>query len=506
MKNLAIGSTVIVCENVLMNKKNQMIFGSANAQLQYFMQRAKVSVTNATYIRADSYFNGTIRIPALYQNVCNCDYLTFTNPSGKRFYAVVNGASYIDVTTTEISFTVDMFQTYMFDFKLEQQDLVRAMVKGERVGDNTEPESQPFDDSMEYVFNKEIHNFKDELVIMCYIRPRLALSMGGETHPSDPPTGLTTFNGLTYGGWILLYPYTTAGLTAFNKNINSVDFLVSNEIDGIYIVPNINRAFFRNQIPDDGVVWTWTEVMFDNVQSATFTYQLPIADVLGNLKNKKCLQAPFTTFKVGTVGNWTPDLDLGHVKNNGTNFEIKVTCSLELQPYPRLRIWVADYNIKDGGVNEDYQVVIDCPQVSNTQTGNWLPSLMQILKAPLNVPSVLGALQVEQHRVGQTQAGGFGVGLCIANYSIMFLLSQSHDIGRWDNYFSHYGYAQNVQLITGWNIYMRQNWDYVQFNNANITGKIPQKAKDEIADIFNNGVTLWYNDIYNYNRDNPDRG
>lgn len=53
---------------------------------------------------------------------------------------------------------------------------------------------------------------------------------------------------------------------------------------------------------------------------------------------------------------------------------------------------------------------------------------------------------------------------------------------------------------------MRQNWDYVQFNNANITGKIPQKAKDEIADIFNNGVTLWYNDIYNYNRDNPDRG
>ena len=138
MKNLAIGSTVIVCENVLMNKKNQMIFSSANAQLQYFMQRAKVSVTNATYIRADSYFNGTIRIPALYQNVCNCDYLTFTNPSGKRFYAVVNGASYIDVTTTEISFTVDMFQTYMFDFKLEQQDLVRAMVKGERVGDNTE--------------------------------------------------------------------------------------------------------------------------------------------------------------------------------------------------------------------------------------------------------------------------------------------------------------------------------------------------------------------------------
>ena len=289
MKNLAIGSTVIVCENVLMNKKNQMIFGSANAQLQYFMQRAKVSVNNATYIRADSYFNGTIRIPALYQNVCNCDYLTFTNPSGKRFYAVVNGASYIDVTTTEISFTVDMFQTYMFDFKLEQQDLVRAMVKGERVGDNTEPESQPFDDSMEYVFNKEIHNFKDELVIMCYIRPRLALSMGGETHPSDPPTGLTTFNGLTYGGWILIYPYTTAGLTAFNKNINSVDFLVSNEIDGIYIVPNINRAFFRNPIPDDGVVWTWTEVMFDNVGGGSLTLTLPICNVYISVTCIRCV-------------------------------------------------------------------------------------------------------------------------------------------------------------------------------------------------------------------------
>ena len=204
------------------------------------------------------------------------------------------------------------------------------MVKGERVGDNTEPESQPFDDSMEYVFNKEIHNFKDELVIMCYIRPKLALSMDGETHPSDPPIGLTTFNGLTYGGWILLYPYTTAGLTAFNNQINSINFLVSNEIDGIYIVPNINRAFFRNPIPDEGVVWTWTEVMFDNVGGGSLTLTLPISDVLGKLKNKKCLQAPFTTFKVGTVGNWTPDLDLGHVKNDGTNFEIKTAYSLEL--------------------------------------------------------------------------------------------------------------------------------------------------------------------------------
>ena len=105
---------------------------------------------------------------------------------------------------------------------------------------------------------------------------------------------------------------------------------MSNEIDGIYIVPNINHSFFKNPISDEGILWTWNEVMFNNVGGGSLTLTLPIADVLGKLKNKKCLQAPFTTFKVGTVGNWTPDLDLGHVKNDGTNFEIKTAYSLEL--------------------------------------------------------------------------------------------------------------------------------------------------------------------------------
>ena len=61
-----------------------------------------------------------------------------------------------------------------------------------------------------------------------------------------------------------------------------------------------------------------------------------------------------------------------------------------------------------------------------------------------------------------------------------------------DNYFSRFGYQVNTtKAIT---ITNRENFDYVQTTDCNITGNIPQEDIEELEAIFNNGLTIWHNE------------
>lgn len=61
-----------------------------------------------------------------------------------------------------------------------------------------------------------------------------------------------------------------------------------------------------------------------------------------------------------------------------------------------------------------------------------------------------------------------------------------------DNYFTRFGYQVNTtKAIT---ITNRENFDYVQTTDCNITGNIPQEDIEELEAIFNNGVTIWHNE------------
>lgn len=61
-----------------------------------------------------------------------------------------------------------------------------------------------------------------------------------------------------------------------------------------------------------------------------------------------------------------------------------------------------------------------------------------------------------------------------------------------DNYFTRFGYQVNTtKAIT---ITNRENFDYVQTTECNLTGNIPQEDIEELEAIFNNGLTIWHNE------------
>lgn len=61
-----------------------------------------------------------------------------------------------------------------------------------------------------------------------------------------------------------------------------------------------------------------------------------------------------------------------------------------------------------------------------------------------------------------------------------------------DNYFTRFGYQVNTtKAIT---ITNRENFDYVQTTDCNLTGDIPQEDIEELEAMFNNGLTIWHNE------------
>jgi hypothetical protein len=99
-----------------------------------------ISLKNYTYLRTNA---GTIRIEAKYEDVYNYNYLVFRNKNfeNKYWYAFITGASYISNEVTDIYFTIDVMQSYMFDYTLEQSYIERQHASSDVWYENTQPEN-----------------------------------------------------------------------------------------------------------------------------------------------------------------------------------------------------------------------------------------------------------------------------------------------------------------------------------------------------------------------------
>ena len=60
-----------------------------------------------------------------------------------------------------------------------------------------------------------------------------------------------------------------------------------------------------------------------------------------------------------------------------------------------------------------------------------------------------------------------------------------------DDFFSMFGYKVNSVKVP--NIGTRENWNYIQTIDIQITGAIPNDDMSELRDIYNSGVTIWNN-------------
>lgn len=122
--------------------ENTYRFASLSAQQNFFSspKRVKFQLENLQYLRTGE---NSIKVEKDTASLYDCNYLMFQNTgyrdaSGRArwFYAFIDRVDYVNEATSEIVYTIDPMQTWLFDFKFADCMVEREHVRDDRIGKN----------------------------------------------------------------------------------------------------------------------------------------------------------------------------------------------------------------------------------------------------------------------------------------------------------------------------------------------------------------------------------
>ena len=121
--------------------QNEIYFVSSTAQYNYFNGKAKYTLGNYSYQRTGA---GVIRVGLPEGGLHDCSYLMFQNTAyeNKWFYAFITDTEYVNDNTSDVFFTIDEVQTWLFEMTLKPSMIERNHVTAneDTVGANINPE------------------------------------------------------------------------------------------------------------------------------------------------------------------------------------------------------------------------------------------------------------------------------------------------------------------------------------------------------------------------------
>jgi len=141
MAYIAPNTWITLCSNVPLDNSydHQLTFANVAAQRAYFLSKKVVELSANSYQRVMS---NKLRIACTMAQAVQCNYLYFSNDSfeNKWFYAFITGWEYINNVTTEITYEIDVFQSFWFDVDIKSAFVEREHSLTDNVGENTVPE------------------------------------------------------------------------------------------------------------------------------------------------------------------------------------------------------------------------------------------------------------------------------------------------------------------------------------------------------------------------------
>lgn len=120
--------------------EHTLYWPNKEGQHAYFLTKAKYRVDNMSYQRAK---RGRVRVQYKVEDLYDCNYIAFQNSSfgNKWFYAFIDDVTYVNNITSEISYTIDVIQTWITEMDLQQCFVVREHSVTDVAGDNRVPEN-----------------------------------------------------------------------------------------------------------------------------------------------------------------------------------------------------------------------------------------------------------------------------------------------------------------------------------------------------------------------------
>lgn len=128
-------------------------FNTLAEQTNYFINKTKYTFDKLTYQRVTA---ESIKLDIAYDDMLDVNYMMFKNDSvpGKWFYAFITQYEFISQNVTRVSYQLDVYQTYLFDFKFQTTYVEREHTK--RFDDDGLPIINTLDEGLNYGSDYEI--------------------------------------------------------------------------------------------------------------------------------------------------------------------------------------------------------------------------------------------------------------------------------------------------------------------------------------------------------------
>lgn len=518
-------SVIRVLRNVPLDNtyEHTIYFASKVLQQNYFMSLTAYSFTQQTYQRVQ---NNKMRVQRNANDLYNCNYVMFQNTSygDKWFYAFILGVEYINNATAEITFEIDVMQTWHFDYNLgqcfvEREHSVRDDMYGNLVEENLECGQETVATSVD---NIDLNRMNVAMLVGKYGNNALSGSVYNNVYtPLDVRAGISA------------------------SDTRSLDYAINQVVD----------AGGENAIV---AIYQYPAVLGDTTATSPYTTTKTITQNTANIngyvpKNKKLFSYPYSSIIVSNNSGQTAQYkwELWGTKNQATFAMHGVLATV-----PSCFCYPTNYR----GISNDYDSGITLnsfPQCAWTgdafkawwaqnknsvttslvagaitgAVGLGLAAVMPVGAAGAmagasyvtrgalaatgvrtvthtasNVATALARVNDLQNTPaqvhGQSQMDSMNAGIGRIKYTFYSMTIRAEYAKIIDEYFNVYGYATKRVKVP--NTSARPFWNYTKTSGCVIHGSVPADDAKAICHIYDSGITFWRDGAYvgNYTLNN----
>lgn len=496
--------------------EHTVLFSDVSAQNNYFHGNINIlskRINRNTYFRIE---RGVMRVEATAKELYNCNYLAFQNSSfaEKWFYAFVTNVEYVNNSTVDVSFELDVMQTYMFDYTPKESFVLREHVVDDTVGANLLSEPVEIGELTASSIVQSSHFGTSSLLLGHAFYESGQTTTGGIFH--NLPTGLN------YG----VFPISTStigDLKNFLKAVNDVD--KQSSVVSMTVVPSAFIGTGQDVVMLNDTISKPSSLhgyVPRNKKLLTYPYNALVVHAGAESKVYKFEQfINSCSFTLAGCYNGNPEISIspqGYQATPSAHTGISlIGCNIDQQiimsnfpivgwTYDTFRSWLAQK-----GPSMALSSLIGATTTiagvgASMMMGNPLPAMMGALAGAGSISKNVMEYSTAEATQGTEVRGSSsgGVNTATGDYSVYYeTLQMRPQYARIaDDYLDKYGY--NCKELKVPNRNSRPHWNYVKTAGFNCVGNVPQKYLKKICNIYDSGITFWKSpsEVGNYSLNN----
>ena len=492
--------------------KDTRYFSTTAQQLAFFASRTKYTYNDFTYIRQ----SGAVSVPVNAENIFECNYCAFQNAAygSKWFYAFITGIEYVNDNTSVVTFTMDLIQTWLFDFSLGTCYIEREHVGDDTIGKHTVDENLP---TGEYISESIGQYLVQSPIIVLNV---LETASNGQIVNGvySPTKAYTAPDAATLNALLVAYDTTPEKIASLIMAYpdDTRDYTLSTPYTFTGYTPKNNKLYVYpynfmtvGDFGSNNQVYHFED--FDSPASITFNIKCgngantgsPYAMVIPrsykgiNLNSDFALcktDFPSCAYSIDNFRAW--QAFQGQQAKNNLQTNIQNTAIANESAYINSLASGATGavgGIMSGNVFAAATGVANLALSQYNTQQQFEQSLNNIQNASANYQ-----LDVKYHAVhGVSMGGTLGSATALWQQGSRGFLFKQHRVRNEyakiiDDFFTRFGYKVLECKVP--DVTTRANFNYLKTIECEVHGNIPNYANVGIQSIFNAGITLWHND------------